>query len=134
MGKFWNILGIVAVGTGLLVVRKKNKEAIEEEERRKNTLCKFDEKLSQEDFKNIAYQNCKRIKRIHDLNIVGPIISAAVYSQSGISSWQFTIDFNDYGRITGRYWISSNNDDSSIPSIIADNIKIAVEQRLTKTK
>lgn len=129
MGKFLNILGVAALGTGLLVLRNKNKEALEEEERRKNTVCKFDdEKLSQKEFENFIIQNCKRIKRINNITVNGPIINGTVRSQSGISSWEFTIDFNDYGRITGRYWIFSNNKDSVIPTAIANMVKEHIEE------
>lgn len=129
MGKFLNILGVAALGTGLLVLRNKNKEALEEEERRKNTVCKFDdEKLSQKEFENFIIQNCKRIKRINNITVNGPIINGTVRSQSGISSWEFTIDFNDYGKITGRYWIFSNNKDSVIPTAIANMVKEHIEE------
>lgn len=129
MGKFLNILGVAALGTGLLVLRNKNKEALAEEERRKNTVCNFDdEKLSQKEFENIVIQNCKRIKRINNITVNGPIINGTVRSQSGISSWGFTIDFNDYGKITGRYWIFSNNKDSVIPTAIANMVKEHIEE------
>lgn len=129
MGKFLNILGVAALGTGLLVLRNKNKEALAEEERRKNTVCEFDdEKLSQKEFENIVIQNCKRIKRINNITVNGPIINGTVRSQSGISSWKFIIDFNDYGKITGRYWIFSNNKDSAIPTAIANMVKEHIEE------
>lgn len=129
MGKFLNILGVTALGAGLLVLRNKNKEVLEEEERRKNTVCKFDDEiLSQKEFENIVIQNCKRIKRINNITVNGPIINGTVRSQSGISSWEFTIDFNDYGKITGRYWIFSNNKDSVIPTAIANMVKEHIEE------
>lgn len=129
MGKFLNILGVAALGTGLLMLRNKNKEALAEEERRKNTVCKFDdEKLSQKEFENIVVQICKHIKRINNINVNGPIINGTVRSQSGISSWKFIIDFNDYGKITGRYWIFSNNKDSVIPTAIANMVKEHIEE------
>ena len=37
------------------------------------------------------------------------------------------IDFNDYGHITGRYWIVSENEDSNIPYYIAYNIKSVIK-------
>lgn len=129
MGKFLNILGVAALGTGLLVLKNKNKEAFAEEERRKNTVCEFDdENLSQKEFENIVIQNCKHIKRINNINVNGPIINGTVRSQSGISSWKFIIDFNDYGKITGRYWIFSNNKDSVIPTAIANMVKEHIEE------
>lgn len=129
MSKFLKVISVAAIGAGLLMVRRKNKEAIAEEERRKNTVCKFDdEKLSRKDFENIVIQNSKHIKRISSINVNGPIINGTVRSQSGISSWDFTIDFNDYGEITGQYWIFSDNEDSEIPKAIANMVKEHIEQ------
>ena len=47
-------------------------------------------------------------------------------SQSGISEWDFELDFNDYGKITGTYWISSDNYDSMIPETLGNLIQKAI--------
>ena len=96
-------------------------ELYEEEERRKNTPCLFLDGLSGNDFKLVAVRAAKQIKRL-TVSIDGPIIYGTVQSQSGISKWYFKVDFNDYGHITGRYWLSSENCDSSIPKHYADNV------------
>lgn len=46
-----------------------------------------------------------------------------VLSQSGISEWEFELDFNDYGKITGSYWIYSDNYDSMIPKALGNSIQ-----------
>ena len=50
------------------------------------------------------------------------IVSGSFRSQSGLTSCDFEIDFNDYWHITGKYWISSENPESSIPKHITQNI------------
>ncbi len=56
----------------------------------------------------------------------GPVVYGIVESQSGLSEWSFTIDFNDYGHITGEYWITTDNDDSIIPERVAGRIREAI--------
>lgn len=98
------------------------KESAEEERRRKNTPCYFNDGISKEQFDVIVKRASKHIKRLTKLTVDGAIVHGTVRTQSGLSEWNFEIDFNDYGHITGRYWISSDNSDSNIPSHIADNI------------
>lgn len=66
--------------------------------------------------------SAKGIKRLADLRVDNTIVYGKVRSQSGLSEWQFQIDFNDYGVLTGSYWISSDNNDSSLPTVLADRI------------
>ena len=73
------------------------------------------------------YGNITRIDNVH---IQGPVIYATVSSQSGISTWNFSIDFNDYGHITGIYWARSSNAQSSIPKNLADRISDRICERL----
>lgn len=138
MSNILNLIGITIFGVWLLASRSKNKnknkqtlneETLDDEEIRKNTVCKFDdEKLSQQDFENIVVRNCRRIKRVYNVNVEGSVVSAKFQSQSGITSWSFVIDFNDYGKITGRYWISTTNKNSEIPRAIANMVKESIEQ------
>lgn len=64
----------------------------------------------------------KGLRRITSLYAEGTIVYGTVRSQSGISEWCFKIDFNDYGSLTGTYWLSTDNNDSSIPKIVANRI------------
>ena len=63
-----------------------------------------------------------------EVSISGPIVKGTVESQSGLSKWNFTVDFNNYGRISGKYWVKSENKDSSIPKHIAEKIKSEIEK------
>ena len=49
-----------------------------------------------------------------------------MYSISRISTWFFTLDYNDYGSLTGKVRVSRDNTDSSIPK----NISLRISERL----
>lgn len=118
MGGFLKFLGIGLLLAGL----GKIKQDADEEKRRKNTVCHFDGEISEEEFYVIVKRGGKGIRRITSLYAEGTMVYGTVRSQSGISNWCFTVDFNDYGKLTGKYWISTENDDSNIPKIVADRI------------
>ena len=110
--------GAWAIGHGI----KESKEREEARQRRRNTPCYFCDDVSQADFYNAVGKAKKQIRRLNSLEANGPFVYGRVVSQSGISEWEFEIDFNDYGHITGNYWISSDNDDSDIPRRVAQII------------
>ena len=113
--------------------RRKEEERRQQEEkekRRHNTPCFFNNGITQEEFYDIVQSSRKHIKRLVSLTSEGPIVYGAIRSQSGISVWEFTLDFNDFGQITGSYWKSSENYDSDIPQYIADNIQGAIQDLL----
>lgn len=116
--------------------KEREKEAerrAEEERRRRNTPFSFDEHVTQEMFENFANEASKRIKRVSEIKIDGPVINGTVVTQSGISEWHFMIDFNDYGHITGEYWISNDNKDSKIPKVIANKVKENILENISET-
>ena len=88
--------------------------------------CRFEDGFSEADFEAIVKKEAKKIRRIHSIQEYGGTVNGIVQSQSGISDWEFTIDFNCAGHITGAYSISTENDDSGIPSRLAENISSAV--------
>lgn len=129
MGIFWKVLGV-----GLTVIGiKKIREDIEEENRRKNSICRFDGNIAKESFYVMVTHSGKGIKRITNLYANGPIVYGTVRSQSGLSHWHFKIDFNDYGNITGRYWLSTDNNDSDIPKTVANRISQMIADHLNCT-
>lgn len=119
-------IAVAAVGGLIHKGIKDSRARTAEEQRRKNTPCNFNEGITQQQFTEIAQRAGKHIKRLKKLSVNGPLVYGTVRAQSGISEWEFTIDFNDYGHITGRYWLSSENEDSSIPKHVADNISSLV--------
>lgn len=82
---------------------------------RREMPCSYNDGLSREDFVSIAERCAKKIKRIKDVRVNRGMIICTVVSQTGISSWNFDVDFNNWGHITGVFWTYSSNSDSSIP-------------------
>ena len=107
---------------GIHKIKESNEKTRQEEERkaqreskRKSCVYNFDEGLSKEDFNEIVFSCTKKIKRIENVEINGLAICVTVSSVSGISSWDFVLDFNDYGKLTGKCYSKSENSDSDIP-------------------
>lgn len=118
------LLGLAAFGVSKLL--KSNAD----EKKRKSIYCTFSDGISLQDFEQLALLAAKQIKKKHiDVQVNGPVVLGTVQSQSGLSSWSFSIDFNDYGHITGTYWLSSENSDSPIPKHIADSMREFIIQR-----
>lgn len=116
----------IAAGTALVasLVIKDNAE----QERRRNTPFTFPLCMSEEDFRTTAIQIGKKIKRV-EISTSGPVIHGVVTTQSGLNTWKFTVDFNDYGSLTGKYWLNSENSDSSIPQTVANRMVEAIRAR-----
>ena len=116
-----------AVGLGLLaLLNQANKEEqakIEENKRRMNMLCSFDGPISYDEFQSVVHSTARTIRRLKVMGIDGPIVRCSVRSSCGLSTWEFTLDFNDYGDITGKCWTSSDNEESTIPSVFAKRIQ-----------
>ena len=100
------------------------------EEKRLSFPCKFHDGISIEQFNAIVQRVAKRIKRIKRVEIKGASISCTVDSQTGSSSWNFSVDFNDWGHITGTYWLKRENPTSSIPDHFANEISSQISQSL----
>ena len=127
MGLLGWIIGVGVVGGLIHKSIRKTQAKKEEEQRRKNSPCRFEDGISAYEFEQIAISAGKKIKRLY-VSVIGPVIYGKVQSQSGISEWDFTVDFNDYGHITGNYWLSSDNSDSTIPGHFADNVADAIRK------
>lgn len=82
---------------------------------RKNTPCQFNDGISYEDFTHIVKSSKKHIKRIKETFVDKAVVYCKVESQTGCSDWNFQVDFNDWGHLTGTYWKTSENSDSNIP-------------------
>lgn len=78
--------------------------------------CFFKDGLSFEIFKEMAKRAGREIKRIKEVNVNGGMIYCNVESQTGYSDWNFSVDFNNWGHVTGTYWVKTDNNDSNIPS------------------
>ena len=85
-----------------------------EEVIRKNTPFIFPYNLTEAEFKQIATSVAKPIKRLVKVTVKNQFVRGTVRTQSGINTWEFTIDFNDYGTLTGEYWIRHNENIEAI--------------------
>lgn len=131
MGNFWKAVAAVGVAGAVLHASAKNveqrKKENAEEERRKSAECIFDDGITQEEFEVIVKRAGKGIKRLSELKVDEMAVIGTVHSQSGITDWNFKIDFSDYGHLTGKFWMSTDNDDSEIPRTIAGRISDAIK-------
>ena len=102
---------------------------------RPNIPCDFSLGITEEELRCFAENAIKTIKGRHiEYSVEGPIVRGAVRSNSGITVWMFTVDFNDYGYVSGRYWLYSENNDSPIPKTIAKRMQLLIEKRLDEIR
>ena len=107
---------------------KQSRKRVEEENRRRNSVCLFDNGISRETFYAIVEQSRKGVRRVTSLYAEDAMVYGTVRSQSGMSDWCFRIDFNDFGKLTGKHWIFSDNCDSDIPKVLATRISRQIEE------
>lgn len=126
---FWG--GIA--GYGIHKIRQANEEEEQrkelqrrEEAKRKSCVYQFDQGLSEDEFHSIVYSCVKKIKRIEKVEIDGLKISCIATSQSGITQWSFLLDYNDYGKLTGKCYLESKNGDSNIP----ERLNVLINEKL----
>lgn len=114
------------LGTGIIRAVRSGQETA----RRKNSPLQFDSRLTQLDFVRIAEQIARATPRVTQIEVSGLVATIFVRSTSGLSTWSAEIDFNDYGRPTGKYWINSENDQSQIPAFFADALQQQMRERV----
>ena len=85
--------------------------------------CYFDETITRAEFETIVDIVFGQVKRISHYKIDGGEVVGWVLAQSGISEWQFILDFSDAGHINGSYTVTQENDDSSIPKNVGKRIQ-----------
>ena len=79
----------------------------------------------------ITKRSAKRFRRLKVSEIDGAKIHIKYYSQSGLSDYGAVIDFNDYGTLTGNYWMRHvENTDSQIPYNYAKQLSSAIVEYL----
>ena len=100
-------------------------------QKRKATPCFFKDGISAEEFKKIALHVGEKHRRVKNISVKGPVIYCTVESQTGNSNWDFNVDFNNWGHITGTYWSQTDNDDSSIPKHYGDMVSEEIHNFLS---
>ena len=118
--------GVVLIGA---LARSAFKDAQETKRRRNSPLC-FDEGVTQSELIAIARDVAKRTPRVEDVVVIGMAATLHVRSNSGLSTWTTEIDFNDYGHLTGAYWLETENSDSLIPEHFANSMQQQIKSRI----
>lgn len=118
-----------AVVLGGALARSLFRGAQEEARRRNSPLC-FDDGLTQTEFSDLVHAVAKRTPRVKQAVVNGMKATLHVRSNSGLSTWTAEVDFNDYGHLTGKYWMRTENADSLIPEHFAQELKAQVESRV----
>ncbi|MFK3677073.1 hypothetical protein ACI2IP_05045 [Microbacterium sp. NPDC090218] len=117
---------LTLVGGGLVQIFR----SVKETQRRKNAPLEFDDRLTEQDFVDIVNAAAARSPRVTQVDIAGLGTTIHVRSNSGLTNWKAKADFHDYGRPTGRYWLSSENSQSPIPKFFADAVQDDIRRRL----
>lgn len=110
------------------------KKLEKEEEKRKSTPFSLPDPMTEEDFERIVDDCCYRLKRVQNWYVDLPYVRGDFLSQSGMTNWDFSIDFNNYGKLTTWYSAWSDNDDSNLPDRLAELIIDGVERFLQEYK
>lgn len=122
------VAGAVALaGAGL---RSQWRE-MQETQRRKSSSLQFDDGLTAQGFADLAEEVARRTTRVVRAEVKGMTVDLVVRSNSGLTTWDAQVDFNDYGRLTGRYWLKSGNDQSPIPKFYADRLREEIARRIS---
>lgn len=100
--------------------------------KRRSAICRFKDGITYDEFSDIAYKSSKRIKRIKEITINGAAVFCTVESQTGYSVWEFNVDFNNWGHVTGTYWKNTENSDSNIPKRFGDMVSESIQELLNE--
>ena len=124
----WVIGG--AIGIKVLKSKKESREEAKKleqeksrEDYRKSIPCVFDNGITESEFAVIVRRAISNSRKIKDCLVSGPVVFCTVVSGVGDAYWSFKIDFNDFGHITGKYWILSDYEDVAYPTHIAKKIE-----------
>lgn len=119
--------GVAAlIGGGIVQTYRSAQETM----RRKSTPMMFDDRLNQQDFVTISTRIAEHTPRVSRITSTGVTVLLDVRSNSGLSTWTAEIDFNDYGRVTGNYWLKSANTQSPIPEFFAHALQEEIWKRV----
>lgn len=126
-------VGVALIGAAFNRMAREAKEdarQVAEEHRRRSTPLVFDSGISQAEFVALATKAARPLPRLHDVEVTGMTVLLDIASNTGLSVWSARVDFSDYGRLTGRYWLTSENRDSPIPEHFADRLQEQLVERL----
>ncbi|WP_457966867.1 hypothetical protein M1E17_09275 [Arthrobacter sp. D1-29] len=102
----------------------------QETRRRRSSPLQFNDALTPVDFIEIVQEAARRTPRVRDSVVTGMTIVLHVKSNTGLSIWNAEVDFNDYGHLTGTYWLNTENSKSAVPKHFADLVQAEIKQRI----
>ena len=106
------------------------------ESRRRQMPCAFKDGISEKEFDSIAHSVADEMERVRQITINGAIIKGLAESHSGRTTWWFTVDFNNWGHITGTRWTWSQKENSNLAEKygdrVAEKIKSVLKRRNVK--
>jgi len=109
--------------------------AEKENEKRRKIPISWPDGLNQEIFEEICRKAAKSIRRLKIKSFDGLYISCEVKSSSGLSTWDFSADFYDYGKLSGEYFTGYvENEDSTIPKVFLEKVSEGIKEILYKNK
>lgn len=119
----------------VLISHLKESRGTQQASRPEHFAPKFNNGVSQSEFKEIVQMTAEKLnkrvkKRIAGVETRGTTIILFVTSASELTRWKAEIDFNDRGRVTGRYRLKSENSQSPIPKAFAENVREQVMRYL----
>ena len=122
------LMGVGAVALAALGIGTAVKSA-KETAKRRATPVEWDPRFPREAFQDLVDRTAQRLPRVYASHTNGLIVTIHVKSNTGLTNWKAEVDFCDYGRLTGNYWITSENTQSPIPQALADAIVAEVHAR-----
>lgn len=90
--------------------------------------------ITDDDLFQIVQKAAQGINRIKEITVKAAVVRGTVLSLNKLSTWTFRINFNDQGRLTGHYTIISENDDSTVPKRLAEEISKEIIYRLNSKR
>ncbi len=135
------LLGLAAVGAGGLLAHLGKKaaeyaERVEEETKQRRSMeVQWPDEIGESEFEEIVRQCAKKwplkIKQIF-VNRTDVFVKVRGKERGELN--EFQLDFNDYGRLTGRYWKSGQCYSTDIPDQLAERISTQLEKKRRKDK
>lgn len=110
--------------------KKDERERIQREEHNKLLFSR----ISQEEFAAIAEKAAVGLPRVIRTNVYDASVLVTVESKSGLTEWDFILNFDYGGYLTGDYTVWTENDDSVIPDALGRRIRNEIVYKFCKDK
>ncbi len=120
------------VGKGNKLEQQRKLEEEQKEFLRKGMKCSFELPITKSIFESLVLKVSESYNRL-TVNICDTTIHGTIRSVSGISFWNFSVDFNDFGIITGNYFaLECDNNESKIPATFCEELKKEITQYINR--